>query len=278
MAKYLLYQIVHIESGTTYVGQTHRAISERWAEHRRDLRKGRHGNRYLQFAWDKHGEEAFEFEIINEFKSLSKLDRGEIELIKNTPNVYNLDPGGKGHKHSKKAKKVIGEANKIPIIGMNIKTREIREYASAADAGRSGFDDAAVRKCVLDYPTPTSLASKIKKITLSTNGWVWMAQSDYSIERLIVKCQQASVGKIRLERAVLGMNVFTKEILRFKSASEAGRNKFFASTVHKACNRNMIHKGFVWAYADSPNPQSLLDSRASWALSKSHPGTKSWQF
>ena len=58
-----IYQIRHIESGKIYVGS---AINprRRWKGHRDKLRIGKHHSIYLQHAWDKYGEAAFVFEII----------------------------------------------------------------------------------------------------------------------------------------------------------------------------------------------------------------------
>jgi group I intron endonuclease len=58
-----IYQIRHVESGRVYVGSTVNP-RKRWGEHIRELRGGTHHSSYLQHAWDKHGEEAFMFEVI----------------------------------------------------------------------------------------------------------------------------------------------------------------------------------------------------------------------
>lgn len=58
-----IYQIKHIESGRVYVGS---AVNPRHRcnEHRSRLNAGIHSSRYLQNAWNKYGEDAFAFEII----------------------------------------------------------------------------------------------------------------------------------------------------------------------------------------------------------------------
>lgn len=58
-----IYQIRHIESGKVYVGSAAEP-RKRYAIHLTLLRKGRHHSRYLQNAWNKYGEDAFVFEII----------------------------------------------------------------------------------------------------------------------------------------------------------------------------------------------------------------------
>jgi len=55
-----VYRITHKASGTTYVGSTN-DMKRRWRDHRGSLRRGVHDNLRLQRAWDKHGEDAFEW-------------------------------------------------------------------------------------------------------------------------------------------------------------------------------------------------------------------------
>jgi hypothetical protein len=126
----------------------------------------------LQSAWTKYGESAFRFEIIKQFQSLEELNSAEIDVIRNGTDLYNLSDGGNGYTHNETDKKVIGEANKRPVIGMNIKTGEIREYASATDAKIDGFNQACIRKCAKGFISTRKDGSPFKSI--SHKGWVWM--------------------------------------------------------------------------------------------------------
>lgn len=60
-----IYQIRCVRNGQIYIGSSKR-IATRWAQHRRDLRLGRSVCVYLQNAWTKHGEAAFQFSIVEE--------------------------------------------------------------------------------------------------------------------------------------------------------------------------------------------------------------------
>ena len=271
----LIYQILHIESGKKYIGQTTRPAIERWREHLYPLRKGKHHNRFLQAAWNKYGEQAFKFEILKEVNTLEELNASEIELIQNGSDLFNLADGGNAFEHDIKAKKAIGKSNQIPIVGMNIKTGEIKHYDSAADAAIDGFNPACVRKCVLGYVSKRKDGTTFESI--SHKGWVWISKADFSIEILQIKKERAKIAKIRLERAVIGMHILTKKIIHFKSSSEAGRNGFTTNGVNRSCRTfNAQHRGFVWTYADSSNPQSLLYDKATYAISSVKRGPKSW--
>jgi len=58
-----IYQILCIPTQKVYVGSSLN-IAERWWEHHRDLQRGTHHSRYLQRAWDKYGEDAFVFAVL----------------------------------------------------------------------------------------------------------------------------------------------------------------------------------------------------------------------
>lgn len=58
-----IYQWRCIPTGKIYIGSTLN-LRRRWNEHLKALRCKQHGNPHLQHAWDKYGENAFEFSIL----------------------------------------------------------------------------------------------------------------------------------------------------------------------------------------------------------------------
>lgn len=87
-----IYVIRRIETGDCYVGSTSNK-TDRWGAHRRDLRKGKHHAPHLQNTWTKHGEDAFEFVVLEvcsgpDLKSLLKEREDHwIEMLKPKYNV-----------------------------------------------------------------------------------------------------------------------------------------------------------------------------------------------
>ena len=47
-----------------YIGSTSNSFRERWRYHENHLRINKHGNTYLQNAWNKYGEDAFIFLVL----------------------------------------------------------------------------------------------------------------------------------------------------------------------------------------------------------------------
>lgn len=67
-----IYGIQHKISKLIYIGSS-RNVVNRWRRHKWMLRLAKHSNPYLQNAWNKCGEEAFEFIILEEVVSLENL-------------------------------------------------------------------------------------------------------------------------------------------------------------------------------------------------------------
>lgn len=59
-----VYKITNKANGKSYVGSTTLTFKTRWRGHQIGLIRGDHGNIYLQRAWNKYGEENFQFEVL----------------------------------------------------------------------------------------------------------------------------------------------------------------------------------------------------------------------
>jgi group I intron endonuclease len=110
-----IYKIVCIPTGKIYVGSSEN-LRRRWSSHKRLLKTSHHPNPYLQSAWDKYGEAAFTFEIIELVMPWSVLDREQYWLDKLKPYdrkigfnaCLNAKSPMKGRKHTIETKKHMG--------------------------------------------------------------------------------------------------------------------------------------------------------------------------
>jgi group I intron endonuclease len=73
----VLYEYTNKINGKGYVGVTKRHHEERWYEHLYTLRNGCHENIRLQNAYNKYGEQAFEFKIRETFNTLEEMNNRE---------------------------------------------------------------------------------------------------------------------------------------------------------------------------------------------------------
>jgi group I intron endonuclease len=85
-----IYSITNRVNGKKYIGSSHN-IKTRWHQHRTLLRQGKHGNSHLQYAWDKYGEESFEFVILLECQPDELIDNEQSHIDTLSPE-YNIVP------------------------------------------------------------------------------------------------------------------------------------------------------------------------------------------
>ena len=105
-----IYLITNTLNGKVYVGSAAK-FNKRWTDHKSDLRKKRHHNPHLQHSWDKYGEAAFCFSILEHttFADLLIREQYYIDFYNATdPSVgYNVCPvagSGAGRTMSEESK------------------------------------------------------------------------------------------------------------------------------------------------------------------------------
>jgi len=97
-----IYGIYNFISHKWYIGQSIN-IKDRWSRHIRSLNNGKSSNK-LQRAWNKYGEENFNYEILLELPYprdpyiYDHYEKKFITLYDSFKNGYNLDEGGTGGK------------------------------------------------------------------------------------------------------------------------------------------------------------------------------------
>lgn len=120
---YGIYGIKNKINGKMYVGQTGERFLRRYWHHQWKLRDNSHDNMYLQNAWNKYGEDNFEYVVLEVIEDSSLLDELEIKYIdyyKNNNLSYNMLLGGggrRGFKMSENTKKLIAEKNRLHMLG-----------------------------------------------------------------------------------------------------------------------------------------------------------------
>lgn len=112
-----IYMIKNIINNKVYIGQTKRHYKKRFSDHINHLKKNKHGNCHLQAAWNKYGQDAFEFIIVDKVvfqTGLNNLETFWISFYKANDSEYgyNLTTGGESPTINAESIKKISEALK----------------------------------------------------------------------------------------------------------------------------------------------------------------------
>lgn len=140
-----IYKIKNKTSNLYYIGSTIN-LKERLLRHKAALKKNSHHNIYLQRAWNKYGEESFEFEMIMNCKLEEMIDweQAFCDVHKEMYGVYNMsefvDNPTRGSKRSfsKETRLKMSEAHKGMATGRigQIHSPETKEKISQSSKGR----------------------------------------------------------------------------------------------------------------------------------------------
>lgn len=170
-----IYAIVNHASEKAYVGSTASSFSRRWAVHKCGLCHGRHHNPHLQAAWNKYGEDAFEFMICEHVKGaredpgrLIKREQYWLDEFKMICPVYNYGAMAQhpmlGRKHTVETRAKIVES----LIGRPC-SKETRQKRSRSLMGHPVSEKTrravaeANRRRVISEETRRKLSSAQKK-------------------------------------------------------------------------------------------------------------------
>ena len=117
-----IYMIRNKINNKIYIGQAVN-ISKRWSDHKSSLNKGNHANKHLQSAWDRYGEDSFEFMVLTECpeEQLNTLEQYYIFCLEsyNREVGYNNTYGGSAGRHTEDTKRKISESRKGKTAGKN---------------------------------------------------------------------------------------------------------------------------------------------------------------
>jgi len=107
-----IYQITNQKNGNRYVGSAVN-LKRRWRVHLSDLRRGQHKNEHLQRAYDKYGEGAFGFSVLENVEDAFQLIPREQHYLDTLKPEYNIAPtaGSQlGYRHTEEVRRNMSEA------------------------------------------------------------------------------------------------------------------------------------------------------------------------
>lgn len=161
-----IYKIINVVNNKFYIGSAVN-FSRRKARHFSELRHNKHNNRWLQASWNKHGEAAFVFAVVEEVMDKALLLEAENRWLK--------EHVGKDYCYN------IGVDATAPTLGWSGelsptwgRKRTPEELAAQSWKGKKHTPQSKeqIRQKLLGHPVPTATRAKISQ-TLSGEGNYW---------------------------------------------------------------------------------------------------------
>lgn len=186
-----VYEIVNLANGRSYVGSTNN-MKKRWFNHINCLRRDAHSNPHLQAAFNKYGEGAFVFCVLEQIGDESILcDREQVyldRLFEVDDNPYNIaicaEASARGIPKSKETRRKLSKANmgKSP-------SWEARRKQSMKLRGRK-FTDEHKRKIGIANKGRVKSLEERRKISEGNKGKVISEETRR-------KMSMASTGRVK---------------------------------------------------------------------------------
>ena len=155
-----IYKIENKINGKVYIGQS-KSVEYRWWRHKKNLNANKHENQYLQNSWNKNGEDAFDFVLIEECleEELNDKEIYWIQKYDSYNNGYNLTLGGEGTKYI------------IPLLQFDLTGTFINEwdgvYIAASELGIN----------------PSNIYGCCNKRYKHAGKYIWIFKRDYINEK-----------------------------------------------------------------------------------------------
>lgn len=230
-----IYAIINNVNGKMYIGQSI-DIKRRWADEKRQLNKGICHLRFLQAAWNKYGEESFEFKILKEIKCrngqlIAILNKWEEYYITYYNTIipgcgYNLKFGGNNYTITDEVRERLSESQKGKKLTKETKEK-IGRYWKGKKPSRETIEKIRAAKMGKNnhFYGQTLTEEHKRKISKALIGRVF---SEKHRERLSI----ANKGKKLSEE--------TKEKLRAINKGRHIGNKYFLGKKHSEETRGKI--------------------------------------
>ena len=213
--------IINLINGKKYIGSTTN-YSRRFKKHFYELRKGIHGNKHLQQAYVKYGEEMFKFLILEKIEDITILRDRELEYI----HQYNTLNNKFGYNMSSITK------------GVKVKQKKVYQY-SLEGVLINSFENCceAGLQVLGDIKYGSNIAFCARGNHRFSKGFIWLYEDNLNSikERVeeVKKTRLSEDGRRRL-RESRANHPPTEEAKRKMSETKKGKSPKNLSSIQKA--------------------------------------------
>lgn len=213
-----IYKIINNINGKFYVGSTTNT-RERFRTHRNRLRKNRHHCKHLQASWNKHGEKAFVFVVVEAVEAEDSLQAAEDKWL--------AEHVGKAYCYNKSR---YSDAPMRGVTGLDHpnfgvpKTEEERQAISATLKAFYAEDITNHPRFGKTHTEETKERIRQKKLANPSRHWLGKKRSDETKEKI----SAVQRGKPKAP----GRKVSPEGMAKIRAAAEAGSYNHWKGRKH----------------------------------------------
>jgi group I intron endonuclease len=245
-----IYSILCI-TGKRYIGSA-AYIDGRWKTHRWALARGKHHSQHLQRAWDRHGKDAFSWEVLEYVEPARLIEREQhyLDLFQaaNPKYGFNISPTARsvlGTKHSEETKRKMSLAHK---------GKKPSPEAIAAMKGR---------KFSAEHRRNLSLASRGRKLSAEACANIAAAQCGKKLSaEHVAKIVAANTGRIPTfeTRAKLAAAMTPERKAKMAASLQSPEVKAKIRASHLGKRKSEEHREKLSAHLRSPEHRAKVSS------------------
>jgi group I intron endonuclease len=241
-----VYAIKNKINGKLYIGSSNN-IRKRFYNHKNLLINNKHYNIKLQRAWNKNGENNFEFYILEETSTneieLREAEQKHLDLNNSysPKSGYNISKKADcpyGNEKSGEFLKIFNKTKRKPIIQYNLDGEFIKEWESLSEAAK--FYKIKV----------SSIFANCKRRIKTVSGFVWRYKSE--IENINTKIPINEI-KNSCTKPILQYDLEGNFIKEWESTFLAGKTLNISLTmISNVCTgKNKTGGGFFWKHKNN---------------------------
>ena len=195
----IVYGIWNKVSNKWYVGATSRWRIRR-GQHKKSLQQNKHHSIKLQRAWNKYGEGAFHFLILEETDNTKLVEEAWIKRLNSYQNGYNCTPNGVGGAGQSKCSGNFGPSH---LRGTKLSLSHRKKISEGVKKHRKPMSDGAKKRM-------SKLAQKRNSIKIMRNDGKKYYSLQEAAEDLGLKCSSALCRHLQGKNKTCRGFTFTK--------------------------------------------------------------------
>lgn len=249
-----IYCIRNSINGVKYIGQS-TDIYNRWKDHRWALNNDVHHNTYIQNAWNKYGEENFDFLIVEECDE-SQLNENEIfwvAVFDTFNNGYNLTAGGDGCNGKQWTDDERASISRA-VLQIDLLGNIVNEWINIGEAAVcTGINDRQIWN-VAKKQMGVDRYGKPRRTAKTAGGYIWCYKDEYDSFQLEDYVDKRKITPVR-------QYDFNWNLVKTWQSSESTKTGGYCPTVVLNACKGVWKEayGYIWTFDNIDNLDEYIE-------------------